>query len=96
MGKAAGSTSKGVIIGAVIGGAAGAVIGRQMDQKAEELEAELENAEVERVGEGQRFLTRTMTEANSRALGAGQQPMEPVAMRDRETVHARPDRGTGR
>ena len=52
VGKAAGSTSKGVIIGAVIGGAAGAVIGRQMDQKAEELEAQLENAEVERVGEG--------------------------------------------
>ena len=52
VGKAAGSTSKGVIIGAVIGGAAGAVIGRQMDQKAEELEAELENAKVERVGEG--------------------------------------------
>jgi outer membrane protein OmpA-like peptidoglycan-associated protein len=52
VGKAAGSTSKGVIIGAVIGGAAGAVIGRQMDQKAEEMEAELENARIERVGEG--------------------------------------------
>jgi outer membrane protein OmpA-like peptidoglycan-associated protein len=52
VGKAAGSTTKGVIIGAVIGGAAGAVIGRQMDQKADELEAELENARVERVGEG--------------------------------------------
>jgi hypothetical protein len=52
--------------------------------------------EVERVGEGQRFLTRTMTEANSRALGAGQQPMEPVAVRDRETVHARSERGPGR
>ena len=52
VGKAAGSTTKGVIIGAVIGGAAGAVIGRQMDQKAQELEAELENAKVERVGEG--------------------------------------------
>ena len=52
--------------------------------------------EVERVGEGQRFLTRTMTEQNARALGAGQQPMEPLAVRDRETVHARPDRGPGR
>jgi outer membrane protein OmpA-like peptidoglycan-associated protein len=36
----------------VIGGAAGAIIGRQMDKKAEELDQELENAEVERVGEG--------------------------------------------
>src|SRR5687768_3054513 len=52
VGKYAGSTTKGAIIGAVVGGAAGAVIGRQMDQKAEELEQELENAKVERVGEG--------------------------------------------
>lgn len=52
VGKWQGSTTKGAIIGAVVGGAAGAVIGRQMDNRAEELEAELENAEVERVGEG--------------------------------------------
>lgn len=52
VGKAAGSTTKGVIIGAVVGGAAGAVIGREMDQRAEELEGDLEGAEVERVGEG--------------------------------------------
>lgn len=52
VGRAAGSTTKGVIIGAVIGGAAGAVIGNQMDEKATELEGELENAEIERVGEG--------------------------------------------
>lgn len=52
VGRAAGSTTKGAIIGAVIGGAAGAVIGNQMDQKATELEGELENAEIERVGEG--------------------------------------------
>src|SRR5688500_10504760 len=52
VGKYAGSTTKGAIIGAVVGGAAGAVIGQRMDEKARELEAELENAEVERVGEG--------------------------------------------
>ncbi len=52
VGRHQGSTTKGVIIGAAVGGAAGAVIGRQMDRKAEELERELENAEVERVGEG--------------------------------------------
>lgn len=52
VGRHQGSTTKGVIIGAAVGGAAGAVIGRQMDNRAEELERELENAEVERVGEG--------------------------------------------
>jgi outer membrane protein OmpA-like peptidoglycan-associated protein len=52
IGKAAGSTAKGAIIGAAVGGAAGAVIGRQMDKQAEELEQDLPNATVERVGEG--------------------------------------------
>lgn len=47
-----GSTAKGAIIGAVIGGTAGALIGRRMDRQAEELESDLDNAEVERVGEG--------------------------------------------
>jgi len=52
IGKVAGSTAKGAIIGAVVGGAAGAVIGQQMDKQAAELEKELEDAEIERVGEG--------------------------------------------
>ncbi len=52
IGRAAGSTSRGAIIGAVVGGTAGAIIGRRMDQQAEELEEQLPNAEVERVGEG--------------------------------------------
>ncbi|HSR41059.1 MAG TPA: OmpA family protein [Longimicrobiales bacterium] len=51
-GAAAGSTAKGAIIGAAVGGAAGAIIGSQMDDAAEELERDLENAKVERVGEG--------------------------------------------
>lgn len=45
------NTALGVILGSAIGGSAGAVIGKQMDRQAEELE-KLENAEVERVGEG--------------------------------------------
>ena len=45
-------TAKGAILGAVLGGAAGAAIGAQMDKQAEELVADLEGAEVERVGEG--------------------------------------------
>ncbi|MEJ2541897.1 MAG: OmpA family protein [Gemmatimonadota bacterium] len=47
-----GGTAEGAIIGAAVGGAAGALIGREMDQKAEELERTLPDAEVERVGEG--------------------------------------------
>lgn len=46
------NTATGVIIGAAIGGSAGAIIGREMDKQAEELERDLEQAEVERVGEG--------------------------------------------
>jgi len=52
IGTQTGSTARGAIIGAVVGGAAGAVIGHQMDRQAEELEAEVPGAVVERVGEG--------------------------------------------
>lgn len=52
VGKAVGGTAEGAIIGAVVGGAAGAIIGQRMDRKAEELENELANADVERIGEG--------------------------------------------
>lgn len=46
------NTATGAILGAVIGGTAGALIGNYMDKQAEELEEDLEGAEVERVGEG--------------------------------------------
>ncbi|MDR8391326.1 OmpA family protein [Aliifodinibius sp. S!AR15-10] len=52
IGKAAGSTVKGAIIGAAVGGAAGAAIGNYMDRQAREMREDLENAKVERVGEG--------------------------------------------
>ena len=52
IGKASGETAKGAIIGAAVGGSAGAIIGNEMDKQARELEEELENARVERVGEG--------------------------------------------
>lgn len=52
VGKATGSTARGAIIGAAVGGTAGALIGRRMDRKARELEEQLGDAEVERVGEG--------------------------------------------
>lgn len=42
----------GAIIGAAVGGTAGALIGDHMDKQAEELRADLDDASVERVGEG--------------------------------------------
>ncbi len=52
IGDAAGNTAAGVLIGAVVGGAAGAYIGSYMDKQAEEIERDLEGANVERIGEG--------------------------------------------
>lgn len=52
IGRVAGNTAAGAIIGAAVGGTTGAIIGRRMDKQAEELRRDLENAEVERVGEG--------------------------------------------
>lgn len=46
------NTAAGAIIGAAVGGTAGALIGRYMDQQAEEMRRELNNARVERIGEG--------------------------------------------
>jgi outer membrane protein OmpA-like peptidoglycan-associated protein len=52
IGNQTGSTARGAIIGAIVGGAAGAVIGHQMDQQAKEIDASVEGATVQRVGEG--------------------------------------------
>ena len=52
IGKATGKTSTGVLVGGAVGATAGAITGRQMDKQAEELEAALEDANVERVGDG--------------------------------------------
>lgn len=52
IGKAAGNTAMGAILGAAVGGAAGYGIGRYMDKQVEELQKDLEGAEIERVGEG--------------------------------------------
>ncbi len=52
IGKASGNTAAGAIIGAAVGGTAGAAIGHYMDRQAEELQRDLKDAKVERVGEG--------------------------------------------
>lgn len=52
IGKVAGNTTLGAIIGAAVGGTAGALIGHHMDKQAEEMQKDIDNAKVERVGEG--------------------------------------------
>jgi len=52
IGKQSGNTAMGAIIGAAVGGTAGGIIGNYMDKQAEEMDRDLEGAQVERVGEG--------------------------------------------
>ena len=52
IGKQAGNTAVGAIIGAAVGGTAGALIGRYMDKQAEEMQNDIKDAKIERVGEG--------------------------------------------
>jgi len=52
IGSNSGNTAVGAIIGAAIGGVAGGLIGDYMDDQAEEIQADLEGATVERIGEG--------------------------------------------
>lgn len=52
IGKQTGNTAVGAIIGAAIGGSAGALIGHKMDKQAAEMKQKVEDANVERVGEG--------------------------------------------
>ncbi len=52
IGRITGNTAMGAVIGATVGGVSGAVIGRQMDKQAEEIKAQIPDANVQRVGEG--------------------------------------------
>lgn len=52
IGHQSGNTAVGAIIGAAVGGAAGAIIGNEMDKRAAEIDADLEGARIERIGEG--------------------------------------------
>lgn len=44
--------------------------------------------EIERVSEGQRFVTRLLTEGSAQALSVGQKAAEPVRLPDREALRA--------
>ncbi|MCW8809649.1 MAG: OmpA family protein [Ignavibacteriaceae bacterium] len=52
VGNELGNTVVGAIIGAAVGGTAGVLIGQHMDEQAEEMAKEIEDAKIERVGEG--------------------------------------------
>lgn len=71
IGKWANNTAAGAIIGATVGGAAGALIGNYMDKQVKELQADLEGAKVERVGEGIKitFDSGILFNVNSSELG---------------------------
>ena len=52
IGSISGKVGLGAIIGAAVGGVGGAIIGRNMDKQAADIQKDLPNAKVERVGEG--------------------------------------------
>jgi outer membrane protein OmpA-like peptidoglycan-associated protein len=52
IGNKAGNTAVGAILGAMVGGTAGTFIGKYMDDQAAEMQQNLENARIERIGEG--------------------------------------------
>ena len=68
-------TAAGAIIGAAVGGSGGALIGRKMDKQAEELQRDMQNAKVERVGEGIKitFDSGILFDTNSATLRAASQ-----------------------
>ncbi len=70
VGKAAGNTAAGAILGAMVGGVAGGIIGDYMDKQAAEMKRDLENAEIERIGEGIKitFDSGILFEINKSAL----------------------------
>ena len=68
-------TAAGAIIGAAVGGSGGALIGRKMDKQAAELQRDMQNAKVERVGEGIKitFDSGILFDTNSATLRAASQ-----------------------
>ncbi len=52
IGSLSGHVGVGALIGAAVGGVGGAIIGKNMDKQAADIQKDLPNAKVERVGEG--------------------------------------------
>lgn len=68
-------TAIGAILGAAAGGTTGAIIGRRMDKQAADLQRDMQNAKVERVGEGIKitFDSGILFDTNSATLRAASQ-----------------------
>jgi len=81
IGHQLGNTALGAIIGAAVGGTTGALIGRHMDRQAEEMRQDIENAKIERIGEGIKitFDSGILFETNSSEL-------QPVARANIESL----------
>ena len=69
---------------------AGAVASPESAQRMERLEQAVDAIaiEIERVSEGQRYMTRLLAEGSGPALPVGQKPAEAVRLSDREPVRA--------
>lgn len=70
--------------------AAAAPASPESSQRLERLEQAVDAIaiEVERISEGQRFVTRLLTEGSAPALAVGQKPAEPVRLPEREALRA--------
>ena len=62
----------------------------ESSQRMERLEQAVDAIaiEIERISEGQRFVTRLLTEGSAPALSVGQKPAEPARLPDRESLRA--------
>lgn len=76
-------TAIGAILGAAAGGATGAIIGRRMDKQAEDLQRDMKNAKVERVGEGIKI-----TFDSGILFDVGKADLRPVSMTDVQKMAA--------
>jgi hypothetical protein len=67
-----------------------APVSAESTERMERLEQAVDaiSIEVERISEGQRFMTRLLTEGSAPALSVGQKVAEPVRLPDRESVRA--------
>ena len=65
-------------------------VSTESTQRMERLEQAVDAIaiEIERVSEGQRFVTRLLTEGTAPALSVGQKVAEPIRLPDRESAHA--------
>lgn len=71
----------GALVGAVVGGATGAIIGKVMDDRAAQIEKDLENARIERVGEG-----ILVTFSSGILFDVGKADLKPAAMKNIEEL----------